>query len=433
LWLLWPAVVGAGSEIKWLRPWRTILFALSSCAAIVISALATFPGEWLDEHIGNKQWIQPNEVTAWLGATDEDGKPITTSLHNLLFNGRYNEKTQRRTSLFSNTLVLPDFNVPESMKIDASKLGPFEYTFTRKNGHFEGAIFQGADLRKINLENAHLEGASLMQAQLQGAQFYNANLNGAILKQARLQGASLDSAYLEGSDLGGAEIQGAWALNADLKGASLAEAQLQGAGLDRAQLQGAKLDMARLQGASLDGAFVWRAGLSVKSTDAIRAQSLNWDPWWKETTQSPDAKPWTSEAFLALKTTAESNVPVSDTRAETLKRVEILDPGGTFPDRANIPDWRKKFETSSVVGPEQYKKALFGKFKMLACSGDADAPYVVRGLMANGRITDTGAETPRLVEAILSPDCPASAALTDADKAALKKLAKDAQATESKP
>ena len=60
-----------------------------------------------------------------------------------------------------------------------SKLGPFEYSFTRKDGHFEGAIFEGADLRKINLENAHLQGASLLQAKLQGAQFYNANLNGA--------------------------------------------------------------------------------------------------------------------------------------------------------------------------------------------------------------------------------------------------------------
>ena len=81
----------------------------------------------------------------------------------------YDPKSQRRRSLFSNTLVLSGFNALEAAKIDESKLGPFEYTFTRKNGHFEGAIFQGADLRKINLENAYLQGASLLQTKLQGA------------------------------------------------------------------------------------------------------------------------------------------------------------------------------------------------------------------------------------------------------------------------
>ena len=65
---------------------------------------------------------------------------------------------------------------------------------------------------------------------------------------------------------------------------------------------------------------------------------------------------------------------------------------------------------------------------MLACSGDADAIYVVRGILNQGRsvITDAGAQAPGLVEAILKPDCPVAAALTEADKAALKKIAKEA-------
>ena len=45
---------------------------------------------------------------------------------------------------------------------------------------------------------------------------------------------------------------------------------------------------------------------------------------------------------------------------------------------------------------------------------------------------DTGAEAPRLVEAILSADCPASAALNEADKAALKQLAKEAHLEDRK-
>ena len=260
----------------------------------------------------------------------------------------YNPISQRRTSLFSNTLVLPNFNALEAAKIDDSKLGPFESSFTRKNGHFEGAIFEGADLRKINLENAHLQGASLLYAKLQGAQFYNANLNGADLYQAKLQGASLDNAHLEGVRLEGAELQGAWVLDADLKGASLSGAQLQGARLNSAQLQGAELNGANLQGASLDGVFLWRAWLSVKSIDAIRAQGLMWEQSWKEPTQSTDSKPWTKEAFLALKNTVERDVPAGDTRAETLKRMEILDPGGTFAGGANVPEWRKKIEIRGI-------------------------------------------------------------------------------------
>jgi hypothetical protein len=81
---------------------------------------------------------------------------------------------------------------------------------------------------------------------------------------------------------------------------------------------------------------------------------------------------------------------------------------------------------------EEYKKALFGELKALACSGDADARYVVRGLAMYGGIKDTGAEAAGLVDAILNQDCPVSAVLTEQDKAALKKLAKEAQPSKSK-
>ena len=82
---------------------------------------ATFPGEWLDEHTGNKEWIPPNDVTAWLGAKDEHDKPIWTSFHDLLFNGDVDDVTRRRKSLFSNTLVLPHFDALEAAKIDDPK------------------------------------------------------------------------------------------------------------------------------------------------------------------------------------------------------------------------------------------------------------------------------------------------------------------------
>ncbi|HEY8006697.1 MAG TPA: pentapeptide repeat-containing protein [Methylocella sp.] len=433
LWALWPAVVDGGIGMKQVRGWRQIWLVLGGCAAIGLSVTAaTFPGERMEEWIGRRPTLPPF-VAAVLGQRDGNDlsnskdQPAWTSVHDLLFNGPYDARKQNRTSLFSNTLVLPGFNALAVGKIDDSKLGPFEYSFTRKDGHFEGAIFEGADLRKINLENAHLQGASLLQAKLQGAQFYNANLNGAKLNQAKLQGASLDSAQLEGVELTGAALQGAWALNADLKGAFLKEAQLQGAGLNGAQLQGAELDGAQLSGASLDGAFLWRAGLNVKSADALRAQGVMWDPFWKETTQASQSKPWTGEAFIDLKNTIERDVPAGETRDEILKRVELLDPGEAFLGTAHVPDWRKKFAAAAALDPEKYKQALVTQLKALVCSGDADAPYVVRGLTAYDRIKDTGTEAPHLVEGILSPDCPVETALTEADKAALKQLARKSQ------
>jgi uncharacterized protein YjbI with pentapeptide repeats len=438
LWALWPAVVDGGSAMKQPHRWRQKWLVLGGCTAIGLSlTAATFPGERMEEWIGRRPTIPPFIAALLVQKNDtvplkSEDQPAWTSVHDLLFNGQYDPRRQNRTSLFSNTLVLPGFNALVAAKIDDSKLGLFEYSFTRKDGHFEGAIFEGADLRKINLENAHLQGASLLQAKLQGAQFYNANLNGAKLNQAKLQGASLDSAQLEGVELSGAVLQGAWALNADLKGASLKDAQLQGTGLNGAQLQGAELDGAQLKGASLDGAFLWRAGLNVKSADAIQARGLTWGQSWKETTPPADPKPWTSEAFLALKNTVEKDVPAGDTRDETLKRVVILDPSVSFLEGSHVPDWRKNFEAAASLDPEKYKQTLFSELKALACSGDADSLYVVRGLMIYGRIKDTGAEAPRLVDAILNPDCPVYATLTESDKAALKQLAKEARPGGSK-
>ena len=151
-----------------------------------------------------------------------------------------------------------------------------------------------------------------------------------------------------------------------------------------------------------------------------------WEQSSEQSGPSTDSKPWTNETFLSLKKTIEGDVPAGDTRTEALKRVEILDPGGSFADEAKMPDWRKKIEAATSIEPEEYKKELAGELKALACSGDAEARYVVRGLVSYKRIKGTGAQAPGLVEAILKPDCPVSATLTDADKVALKGIAKEA-------
>jgi hypothetical protein len=52
LWALWPAVLASRSEIEWPRLSRSkTLLAVSVCAVLFSWGLATFPGEWQEEHL----------------------------------------------------------------------------------------------------------------------------------------------------------------------------------------------------------------------------------------------------------------------------------------------------------------------------------------------------------------------------------------------
>jgi uncharacterized protein YjbI with pentapeptide repeats len=481
-------------------------------------AAATFPGERMDEWIGERQWIPPNRLTAWLGQKDREHGPQWTSFHNLLFNSRMYRahRPVQNESLFATTLDLRGFDALEAAKIDDSKkLDSIKQTLILTERHLESADFNFADLRKADLIGAQLQGALLVGAQLQGASLDLAQLQGASLDYAKLQGASLYEAQLQGASLFGAQLQGASLDFAKLQGASLYEAQLQGASLDLAELQGASLDQAELQGAglvwaqlqgasldlaqlqganlqsanlqgaslagaqlrgawlvwaqlqgasleraelagaALDNAFVWRARFSLASIEAIAHQEIVWDSKYRKDRESvkdivSDPKPWTEASYLALKKLIEEKVatphsvieksfvqsmteqsggsyrpPAAAGRDAALKRIEILDPDKPFEFEADVPKWRKKIK-GQAVGMEAYQKAVARALKALACSGDADAVYVVRGLLKQD--THLGAQAPGLVEAIVQPkvakDCPVSAALTEQEKAELRKLAK---------
>jgi hypothetical protein len=59
----------------------------------------------------------------------------------------------------------------------------------------------------------------------------------------------------------------------------------------------------------------------------------------------------------------------------------------------------------------------------------SDAPsltYSLRGLLRNRRFAAAGSEAPALVDTIMSKDCPVSASLTEADKADLLQIKRDA-------
>lgn len=387
LWFLWPAVLASRGELQWPRPWRSPASTLGSLITISLAVIiARFPGEWMDEHVGNKQWIRPNPVTAWLGATDPMGEPKRTSFHDLLFKGDVDDVTLRRKSPFSNTLVLSKFDLLKAAKID--NLDRVTETWTLKGRHFENAVFNGADLRKANMDGANLRGANLYQAKLQGARFYDSELQGARLENAELQCASLGRAKLQGSSLAGAVLLGAYAEEVNLQAASLKGANLQAAVLLKAELQDTSLREAKLQGASLQTAELEGAEFDNEQL-AISADTV------------PDVR-----AMVMAKMTDDHLLGFTQC-SESLNLI---------PDVAPV-----------IEGKSVQSSTLANDLKTLVCSGDESAPYVVRGLIKNERIGATGDQARSLVEAILNPkttnDCPVSSALTDEDRAALQKIA----------
>jgi hypothetical protein len=213
LWFLWPAVLDARGDIRWPRLWRHPGATLATLVPIALAfVVARYPGEWVDRHVGSLRWIPPNPVTAWLGARDPKNSPIKTSVHDLLFNGAVDEVTRRRNSLFSNTLVLPEFDGLAAAGIDDPKKlegDGLKHSLVLRGRHLKGAVLTNADLRKADLEAAKLEGAMLDHARLQDARLDGANFQGASLRHAQLDGASLEHAHLQGANLAGTMLEGA--------------------------------------------------------------------------------------------------------------------------------------------------------------------------------------------------------------------------------
>lgn len=211
LWFLWPAVLAGRAEILFLRPWRHPGLALLCLIPIGFAfTAATFPGQLLDAHVGERQWVPLNRAAVGLSKKDSSLKPKWTSFHDLFFKGDVDAVTRRRTSLFSNTLVLNSFDALKAANISDPKeldKGSIKNSLTLRGRHLEGAVFDGADLRAVDFKGAHLGGAFFREAHLQGATLDEAELQDAILVNAHLQGASLDRAHIQGAHLEGASLK----------------------------------------------------------------------------------------------------------------------------------------------------------------------------------------------------------------------------------
>ena len=259
LWVLWPLI--ARGRTTWPRRHEihrakyAFLAALSLAPMVLVFGIATYPGEWLETALPSANLI-PTRI-------DRHGLSGWTSLHRILVAGAVDMDARQPTSIWSNRLVLPDFDVFDLGKYDRdTKLADLPYTISLRTRHFEGAVLIGSVLRKADLTGAILDGATLNGIDLQGAKLDRAELQGAILDDAQLQGASLDHAGLRGASLEVAQLQNATLQGAHLQGAKLLGAQLQGADLSSAELQGASLQLAQLQGATLDQAQLQGSSLS---------------------------------------------------------------------------------------------------------------------------------------------------------------------------
>jgi uncharacterized protein YjbI with pentapeptide repeats len=445
IWWLW-GTIRSGREIDKSRGalfWTGRTFGLAAGIALTVGAIlfstavATFPGEWQEDHLPSARILPEitNDPPQSLIKTSEK-----VSLHDWIFDSPLNQITRHRLLPFSNTLVLTGFNVLEGLHIDDPKAADWrDFVFHARGRDLKGASFDFASLSRVDFTGARLEGASLLRAQLdsaslvqallQGASLEGAHLQGASLEYAQLQGATLDQAQLQGAKLDGAQLQGARLVQAQLQGASFSAAQLQGAMLDDARLQGARFGSASLDAADLSRAFLWRADGHLQSGKDLELDDADWKPRWFELRgQIPAPQPWDESAYQNLRKTIEA-APAGLARDQALARIGRLDCG--YPDKAlaacdpaapPAPPGVTGFQ--AAASDEDYRKALAATLKSIACAGDEDSIFVLSGVRS--RLADTGAEAPALIDFIMSPACPVSFKLTDHDRATLQKIKQDA-------
>jgi uncharacterized protein YjbI with pentapeptide repeats len=250
---LWPMITA--SEGRSRAPLMRSLVSIAMAGSIFFSVfIATFPGEWLNRNL----------------VAEKSG------IRDFLFRGTFDEVKGRRSSWFSDTLILSDQNFTNGKSPAAS-----DVTVSMRGRHFEEANFTRADLRSADFTGAKMKravfrGAELDNAkfgcppvrqktndvtdsgctQLQEADFKAANMTGASLKEAFMQGAVFEGANLQNAILEGAGLQGALITSSDLQGANLKLADLTGALITESQLRAADLS-----GADLSGALIYESYL----------------------------------------------------------------------------------------------------------------------------------------------------------------------------
>jgi uncharacterized protein YjbI with pentapeptide repeats len=482
LWWLWGRIIsghaiGDRRQISFL--WRTIA-SVSSLLVVFFSVMVvTFPGEWQEDFLA--KWDQPKWTAAphdWLfnGPVDQPTRrrtslfsstlvlpglnvyeglgiddPDKAKWHDFVFRARGRDL---KGAIFDLT-TLPKVDFEGADLQGASLVLAQLQGVSLKNADLRGAVLDAAKLQGASLDGTRLEDALLRDAVLQGASLYRARLQGAVLFSAQLQGASLQNAMLEGATLAFAQLQGAWLFGAQVQGASLNAAQLEGATLDAANLGGASLGYANLQGASLQQtllratdltmAFLWRTNRADRIPGAplptapshVRLPDApdHWLPIWRD--GQGNVHPWNDAVYQDLRRMIES-LPAGlphDQALESIRRVDCANSDPTLPScdpsapmPAQAAQWRKSLEEARA-DDAAHAKALAEELRLLVCSGDDQALYIMRGEGFQQRLQAAGAAASGLIDKLANKDrkdCPVSASLTDADKAKLLSIKQDA-------
>jgi uncharacterized protein YjbI with pentapeptide repeats len=431
LWILWPRIAcGAAVGLRWSAFKRVKVQALllvSILPVLLVVTIATFPGEWLEENLPS--WPL--------------SKMKLISLHKLLVADHVDYVMGKRRSLWSDVLVLPNFEVGNRAKLDAEgKIAISSDTVSLRGRSLEGAVLVHAHLRKADftgaqLSHASFSGADLREAnfgcddvgigikpkctQLQGASLHRAQLQGASLDGAQLQGASLDGAQLQGASLDGAQLQGALLSSVMIGHLSLSSgAQLQGALLDGAQLQGALLDGAQLQGASLNHVFVWRTQ-PPKAEDVRGAliYGAEFAPKYSGLDCSEYVCDWSAKSYAALISLITS--PVSKGYVRLVPGwIARLEAPPNAQDDVSAKAWADLEGASISV--ERDPNALSKLLRQIGCAADG-APYVIGGLIRrlDERFEGKLSQEAEVAAAFLDgAKCPGARGLSEENKAKLQ-------------
>jgi uncharacterized protein YjbI with pentapeptide repeats len=441
VWALWPRVIDMkiAALRRFLLPLSSLV--LFSVAVIFLSfAIATFPGEWLNDHV-------------------PEAKLGSYSPYKMLVAGDVDLTARKPKSLWSNRIVIPGIDVLDHSKFDTEqKISSLPVTISLRGRNLEGAVLIGANLRKADLTGAVLTSANLSDADLRGANFgcdsigtdanctrlegatlNSANFEGTHLDKVNLNGASLDYANFFGASLKSAKMSGVSAIQAqftaslldgaDFRGAlldgtgfqmaSLRGADFRGAAFFSTQLQGADLILANFDGAILERIFIWRVGSSPFPEQSAVGSPPEMGPKAFCADQTSDCD-WSSGTFAQLEARLKRQFTGRDAR-QVLSKMDILDPSKNL-ENAKDPGvaWQKFVRD----GPPSTAFALARLLALINAScGADDGQFIIRNFLRLTDIYFEGDTGKELASAMTETDCLGASKLTTEEKEMLVMLA----------
>ena len=384
LWILWPRIArGKATGLGWRdfkRAKVQALLLMSVLPVLLVVTIATIPGEWPEEKLPAIRLI-PTTWKAWtllpsVKTIQAPGSGWAT-LHELLVG--------TPQSLWSNFLVLPNFEPGDRVKVDT-----------------EGKI--AISPNSMSLRFRSLERAVLINAHLRKADFTGAFLAGADFSRADLREAKFEC---------GLEV-----------GLKSRCAQLEGASLEHAQLQGASLGNAQAGGASLRWTYVWRTLPPFYATEAFVAQpQLGPSYVGLDCPMYVLSCHWSRASYVALKSLIENSVPAGDRRDKALERIATLENSAYPIDKVSAKAWRD-LANGSARTPSSYFDTLAKVFKEIGCVADG-APYVIAHLTPKlyQRFYGPLGQERELAAAFLDEaKCPGARGLSEENKAKLQEI-----------